>query len=773
MAAAAETVDFSKAFCELSTAKAVQYPVSTLTANCSNVCANEPTTATGFPLRSRSYCLIALGKVFAASNSVPDDYLAITDLQNQRPISTVEALPSQKKTVYVSSRLPIFKNLGISSLGKSLGAGNPLTVSLELTNNSIASLAGTSFPSGLSNLIVDQNKLVDISNISAPALTSLSVKSNQLVAIPPLNLPKLISLSMDNNSITSLQNITWPVSSNITALSFAGNNITELTPSVNLPASLVTLNLQNNALSRVLLTTLPATLQVLCLGGNANLTSFTVSSAAYNVLKNLNQPHGVASALNTSNCDASSPFASMAQLATTCGSDSQLEKLWDTFSICVQQTAEAAATSTKSNASIIIVCVSLAFIVLLVIATCFIRRRARHVPHWYEEVDNKYYGLVDESHLDSDIRYDEMYAPFHIPAQTIERHQILARGGFGIVYLATLHPSPAYPVITSPVTVAMKRMLPEKACEVHAVEDFMEEIRLNARLYHKNIVKFIGYSWTTLQNLSALTEYMDNGDLWSYMTAVRPFGWDVHPSIRLRHDHSSSVMFSKSSFTNSVLSLASKPEVFDDTASTRASTSPASLSKFTVLCDVVEAIVYLHSMDPPIIHRDLKTKNVLLNTHGVAKLTDFGVSRETSEDTMTAEIGTVAWIAPEVLKGVYYSEKADIYSLGVMISEMDTVEVPYGNLDQIFPEFQAPMDIHTAKTRIAMLVVAGDLRPTITTACPPSVADVAARCLSYDPDRRPHIYQVWDWLKQIKQAMPSSTTTSSSLSSALPFEKKI
>ncbi len=87
------------------------------------------------------------------------------------------------------------------------------------------------------------------------------------------------------------------------------------------------------------------------------------------------------------------------------------------------------------------------------------------------------------------------------------------------------------------------------------------------------------------------------------------------------------------------------------------------------------------------------------------------------------------------------------------MSEMDTAEIPYSNLDQIFPEFREPMDIVTAKTRIAMLVVAGDLRPTFTHQCPPCIVDIASRCLSYDPDRRPHVHQVWDWLKQVKQSM--------------------
>ncbi|RHZ23353.1 hypothetical protein DYB37_000274 [Aphanomyces astaci] len=507
------------------------------------------------------------------------------------------------------------------------------------------------------------------------------------------------------------------------SISFAHNRLTDL-PST---------NLQHNALTQVNFTALPPSLSFVCLGGN-NITLIAASSAAFEVLKKLSQPHADAGHAS-STCDDSAPFASPNLPTPQCPPPTKLETLWGVYPICVTPpTTSSSPDGTKSGASVVVVSVALALIMLLLLAICIQRRRARLSPNWYDEVDHKYYGAVDAALVDNDVRFDDMYAAFQIPAPSIVRHHVLARGGFGIVYLATLHPSPAYPILSAPVSVAMKRMLPEKASELHSVEDFMEEIRLSARLYHKNIVKFIGFSWTTLQNLSALTEYMEHGDLWNYMQATPLFSWGVSKQVH---------------------SLTSRPASTPSTSEEASGGVVLPVSKFTMLCDVVEALVYLHSMDPVIIHRDLKTKNVLLNGVGVAKLTDFGVSRETSEDTMTAEIGTVAWIAPEVLKGVLYAclLKADIYSLGVLISEMDTAEVPYSNLDQIFPEFREPMDIHAAKTRIAMLVVAGGLRPSLTPACPPCIVDIASRCLSYDPHRRPHIHQVWDWLNQVKHAM--------------------
>ncbi|KAF1780269.1 Protein kinase-like domain [Phytophthora cactorum] len=88
--------------------------------------------------------------------------------------------------------------------------------------------------------------------------------------------------------------------------------------------------------------------------------------------------------------------------------------------------------------------------------------------------------------------------------------------------------------------------------------------------------------------------------------------------------------------------------------------------KISIAIDIAEALAYMHSRSPKIIHRDLKSRNVLLNSSMVAKLSDFGLSRNrTYEETLTAGVGTVRWTAPEVMLGDNYSEQADVYSFGV------------------------------------------------------------------------------------------------------------
>ena len=64
------------------------------------------------------------------------------------------------------------------------------------------------------------------------------------------------------------------------------------------------------------------------------------------------------------------------------------------------------------------------------------------------------------------------------------------------------------------------------------------------------------------------------------------------------------------------------------------------------------------------------------------KITDFGVARERVDCTMTAGVGSCLWMAPEVMIGERYDEKADIFSFGVVLSELDTHHLPYSHVTE-------------------------------------------------------------------------------------------
>jgi serine/threonine protein kinase len=92
--------------------------------------------------------------------------------------------------------------------------------------------------------------------------------------------------------------------------------------------------------------------------------------------------------------------------------------------------------------------------------------------------------------------------------------------------------------------------------------------------------------------------------------------------------------------------------------------------------DVAKGMNYLHSFSTPVLHRDLKSLNVLIDDGYRAKLADFGWTRLRA-DKMTGKIGTYQWMAPEVIANQAYTEKADVFSFGIILWELASREPPY------------------------------------------------------------------------------------------------
>ena len=109
------------------------------------------------------------------------------------------------------------------------------------------------------------------------------------------------------------------------------------------------------------------------------------------------------------------------------------------------------------------------------------------------------------------------------------------------------------------------------------------------------------------------------------------------------------------------------------------------------LVQILEGLEYLHAHR--VVHRDIKSANVLVDTNGVCKLTDFGsakrILKRENDNTQKKVVGTVQWMAPEVIKSQEAGRFSDIWSLGCTILEMATGKLPYYQYDnQLTAMFQ-------------------------------------------------------------------------------------
>merc|ERR1712100_79904 len=100
---------------------------------------------------------------------------------------------------------------------------------------------------------------------------------------------------------------------------------------------------------------------------------------------------------------------------------------------------------------------------------------------------------------------------------------------------------------------------------------------------------------------------------------------------------------------------------------------------------ILSGVTYLHARG--IVHRDIKGANVLVNEHGVAKLADFGCSKQLQgmrtdslEESLKAIRGSIPWMAPEVIKQTGHGRRADVWSVGCCVIEMATAQRPWPNL---------------------------------------------------------------------------------------------
>ncbi|KAL6991214.1 mitogen-activated protein kinase kinase kinase [Sarracenia purpurea var. burkii] len=178
--------------------------------------------------------------------------------------------------------------------------------------------------------------------------------------------------------------------------------------------------------------------------------------------------------------------------------------------------------------------------------------------------------------------------------------------------------------------VAIKVFL-EQDLTVENVEDFCNEISILSRLRHPNVILFLG-ACTKPPQLSMVTEYMERGSLYHLIHVT---GQKKGLSWRRR---------------------------------------------LKMLCDICRGLMCIHRMK--IAHRDLKSANCLVDKHWTVKICDFGLSRALTTAPMidASSAGTPEWMAPELIRNEPFTEKCDIFSLGVIIWELCTLNRPWDGI---------------------------------------------------------------------------------------------
>lgn len=157
--------------------------------------------------------------------------------------------------------------------------------------------------------------------------------------------------------------------------------------------------------------------------------------------------------------------------------------------------------------------------------------------------------------------------------------------------------------------------------------------------------------------------------------------------------------------------------------------------KTIIAYEIAEGMAYLHSKN--VIHRDLKSLNVLLDSNNEPRVCDFGISREVdAELAMTGLIGTFNYMAPEVIKRTRYNQKADVFSFAMLLWEMVKREIPYHEFD---------MD----QMKIAMAIVEG-VRPDIPSTVLDPLKKLMEDCWTANPESRPSFQAILQRMRKEK-----------------------
>jgi len=242
----------------------------------------------------------------------------------------------------------------------------------------------------------------------------------------------------------------------------------------------------------------------------------------------------------------------------------------------------------------------------------------------------------------------------------------IGRGGFSDVFLGSWQGA----------QVAVKVINDLSGLSPETLKEFNHELEIMKRLRHPNVVQFFGGTIDLKRSKCYLVmEFMSLGSLTNVLADRKtyPLSWQ---------------------------------------------------NRMKMMLESATGVQYLHSLHPPIIHRDIKSLNFLVSADRTIKISDFGTSKITqnNRNTTTAMTGTPLWSAPETLHGQTNTEKSDIFSLGMVLWEILTRRLPFEGEPMI---------------TVIMAVVMHGKREIVPAWTPPYLSNLIHSMWLADPANRP------------------------------------
>ncbi|KAI9088615.1 hypothetical protein K1719_029729 [Acacia pycnantha] len=287
------------------------------------------------------------------------------------------------------------------------------------------------------------------------------------------------------------------------------------------------------------------------------------------------------------------------------------------------------------------------------------------------------------------------YEELEKATDNFDRSRELGTGGFGTVY---------YGILQDGREVAVKHLYEHN---YRRVEQFRNEVKILNRLRHRNLVSLYGCTSCHSRGLVLVYEYIPNGTVYCHLHGELAKRGLLPWPIRIK-----------------------------------------------IAIETATALSYLHASD--IIHRDVKTNNILLENNFCVKVADFGLSRLFPDDVThvsTAPQGTPGYVDPEYYQCYQLTSKSDVYSFGVVLIELISSLLPVDitrNKDEInlanlalkkiqesaFGELVDPCLGFETDSEVRRMII--------------SVAELAFQCLQRDKDLRPSMDEILKFLKRIE-----------------------